>query len=38
MLSAQTVASDFYLQFGFHVQGLPYDDGGIEHIDMHLAQ
>lgn len=38
MLSAQTVASDFYQQFGFHTQGLPYDDGGIEHIDMYLAK
>ncbi|QHJ10758.1 Acetyltransferase [Paraglaciecola mesophila] len=38
MLSAQTVASEFYQQFGFRCQGLPYDDGGIEHIDMHLVK
>lgn len=34
MLSAQTDAIDFYLKFGFHAEGKPYDDGGIEHIDM----
>ncbi len=37
MLSAQTDAIDFYLKFGFHPEGNPYDDGGIEHIDMLLA-
>ncbi|ABG40176.1 GCN5-related N-acetyltransferase [Paraglaciecola sp. T6c] len=36
-LSAQTDASDFYLKFGFHPEGKPYDDGGIEHIDMFLS-
>ena len=37
MLSAQTDAIDFYLKLGFHPEGKPYDDGGIEHIDMLLA-
>ncbi|GGY12187.1 GNAT family N-acetyltransferase [Paludibacterium paludis] len=34
MLSAQTRASGFYASFGFVPVGEPYDDGGIEHIDM----
>ncbi|WP_339766816.1 GNAT family N-acetyltransferase [uncultured Paraglaciecola sp.] len=36
MLSAQTHASDFYVKLGFQRQGVSYDDGGIEHIDMYL--
>nr|WP_205967658.1 GNAT family N-acetyltransferase [Paraglaciecola sp. 20A4] len=37
MLSAQIDASDFYVKLGFQCQGLSYDDGGIEHIDMYLV-
>lgn len=34
VLSAQTLATGFYQKFGFEEFGQPYDDCGIEHIDM----
>jgi ElaA protein len=33
-LSAQCHLVDFYKKLGFEAVGKPYDDGGIEHIDM----
>ncbi|MCV2885397.1 GNAT family N-acetyltransferase [Aestuariibacter sp. AA17] len=33
-LSAQTYLTKFYQSFGFIIEGAPYDDGGILHIDM----
>ncbi|WP_227430356.1 GNAT family N-acetyltransferase [Psychrobacter sp. I-STPA6b] len=35
-ISAQTYLTDFYQSLGFVVQGKPYDEDGIEHIDMLL--
>ncbi len=35
-LSAQTQLQTFYQGFGFHSLGAPYDDAGVEHIDMQL--
>lgn len=35
-LSAQTHAVDFYAQAGFVVQGAPYEDANILHVDMVL--
>ncbi len=37
-ISAQTRLIDFYSRLGFSVIGQPYDDEGIEHIDMLLAK
>jgi ElaA protein len=37
MLSAQLSAVALYEKFGFSMEGKPYDDGGIEHIDMSLT-
>lgn len=34
ILSAQTIACEFYHRLGFVEFGEPYDDGGIEHISM----
>ena len=34
MLSAQFAIKHFYEALGFAAQGKPYDDAGIEHIDM----
>lgn len=34
VLDAQTYAQDFYARFGFHPEGAPFDDAGIEHITM----
>ena len=36
-LSAQVEAQAFYQRFGFVAVGDSYDDGGIEHISMYLA-
>ena len=33
-ISAQTYLTDFYSDFGFQEVSEPYDDEGIEHIDM----
>lgn len=33
-ISAQTYLVDFYSDFGFEEVGEPYDDEGVEHIDM----
>ncbi len=33
-LSAQTAAIEVYQRAGFHVCSLPYDDAGIQHVDM----
>ncbi|MEX0604211.1 MAG: GNAT family N-acetyltransferase [Marinobacter sp.] len=33
-LSAQLAAVSFYQRAGFHVCSLPYDDAGIQHVDM----
>ena len=35
-ISAQTYLTHFYQSLGFVVQGKPYDEDGIEHIDMLL--
>ncbi len=35
-LSAQIHLVKFYEQFGFGAEGNPYDDGGIEHVDMFI--
>ncbi|MDF2180485.1 GNAT family N-acetyltransferase [Neptuniibacter sp. CAU 1671] len=35
-ISAQTRLAGFYTQLGFETLGQPYDDEGIEHIDMLL--
>jgi len=37
-ISAQTYLIKFYKDFGFKIVGQPYDDEGIEHIDMLLIQ
>ena len=37
-ISAQTYLITFYEDFGFETKGLPYDDEGVEHIDMLLSQ
>jgi predicted GNAT family N-acyltransferase len=36
-LHAQADAATFYEQAGFERRGKPFDEAGIEHIDMHLA-
>lgn len=36
-ISAQTPLINFYQECGFKVVSAPYDEDGIEHIDMHLA-
>ena len=33
-ISAQTYLQKFYASFGFKVSSTPYDEDGIEHIDM----
>jgi ElaA protein len=33
-ISAQTRLVDFYTRFGFQKFTQPYDDGGVEHVDM----
>ncbi len=33
-ISAQTYLLNFYKEFGFEVIGEPYDEDGIEHVDM----
>jgi ElaA protein len=35
-LSAQCLQVPFYRRFGFVITGEPYDDGGVDHIDMHM--
>ncbi len=35
-ISAQTYLTDFYRDFGFQAVSEPYDDEGIEHVDMIL--
>ena len=37
-LSSQIDACEFYQKLGFELQGEPYDDGGIEHIDMQFVK
>jgi len=37
-VSAQTYLITFYEAFGFERVGQPYDDAGVEHIDMLLSQ
>jgi len=37
-ISAQTYLIKFYSDFGFKALGQPYDDEGIEHIDMGLVE
>jgi len=37
VLSSQVEASQFYSSLGFIAQGVPYDDGGIEHIHMFFS-
>jgi len=36
VMSAQTYLKNFYESLGFKIVGSPYDDGGVEHIDMEL--
>jgi ElaA protein len=36
-LSAQTAQQAFYQSFGFKVVSAPYDDGGIDHVDMLMS-
>ena len=37
-LSSQTSVQGFYLKWGFIPVGEPYDDAGVEHVDMVLEQ
>lgn len=37
-ISAQTHLREFYVSFGFQPVGAPYDEDGIEHIEMVLQQ
>lgn len=37
-IAAQVHLTEFYRHFGFVCSGHPYDDDGIEHIDMVLAR
>jgi ElaA protein len=36
-ISAQTYLTRFYAGFGFQAVGQPYDEDGVEHVDMVLA-
>lgn len=38
LIGAQAHLKPFYGRFGFAPEGVPYDDGGIEHIHMRLRQ
>jgi predicted GNAT family N-acyltransferase len=37
-LHAQVSAQSFYEKFGFRVRGSPFEEAGIEHVDMYLEE